>query len=223
MPWIGYFLAALLGYLIGSIPSGYIIARLRGVDITQQGSGRTGGTNVFRALGPKFGLLTGFFDILKGVIAVILARMIFGDEYAAAMAGAFAVMGHNWSIFLRFYGGRGMGTFAGVLLAVFPWGMVWLTALVALGWRLGDSAPWLLVSLVTMPLLAHFLGGPEIVWPLAGVMLLVTFLKRLEANRRPLPPPGTERRQVILRRLFLDRDIAGHEEWLQRRPEAENR
>ncbi len=120
MPWVAYFFAAIIGYLFGSIPSGYILARLRGVDITKQGSGRTGGTNVFRALGPKFGLMTGFFDILKGIFAVLIARWLFGDEYAAALAGAFAVLGHNWSIFLGFRGGAGGGTAAGALLALNP-------------------------------------------------------------------------------------------------------
>lgn len=120
MPWISWILAALLGYLIGSIPSGYIVARLRGVDITHEGSGRTGGTNVFRSLGLRYGLLTGFMDVFKGVLAVVIARWIFGAEGAAALAGAFAVIGHNWSIFLRFRGGAGGGTGVGALVALNP-------------------------------------------------------------------------------------------------------
>jgi hypothetical protein len=90
--------------------------------------------------------------------------------------------------------------------------------LLAIGWRLGDSAPWLLVSLLTLPLLSWLLGGPEIVGPIAGAMILVALAKRLEADRRPLPPPGPERRKVVLRRAFLDRDIASHEAWLRREP-----
>lgn len=126
MPWLYYLLAILLGYLIGSIPFGYMIARARGVDITQQGSGRTGGTNVFRTLGLKYGLLSGILDILKGVVAVLLARYLFGDDLgmiegvAPALAGAFAVIGHNWSIFLGFRGGAGGATGAGALLALNP-------------------------------------------------------------------------------------------------------
>ncbi len=126
MPWFYYLLAILLGYLIGSIPFGYMIARARGIDITQQGSGRTGGTNVFRALGLKYGLLSGILDILKGVVAVLLARYLFGDDIgmiagvAPALAGAFAVIGHNWSIFLGFRGGAGGATGGGALLALNP-------------------------------------------------------------------------------------------------------
>jgi glycerol-3-phosphate acyltransferase PlsY len=139
----------------------------------------------------------------------------------AAAAGLAAAVGHNWPIYTRFHGGRGMGTFAGVWLAIFPPGLVWLTALVGIGWRLGDSAPWLLVSLVTMPILSYLLGGPQVVLAVSAAMLLITFLKRLEANQRPLPPPGPERRKVIARRLFLDRDVADHEAWIRRQPDNE--
>ena len=88
---------------------------------------------------------------------------------------------------------------------------------------MGDSAPWALASIVTLPLLAHVLGGPAIVAPATGAMLLLTLGKRLEANRRHLPPPGPERRRVILRRLFLDRDIASHPDWIQRQPNGDSK
>jgi hypothetical protein len=90
----------------------------------------------------------------------------------------------------------------------------------AVGWRLGDSAPWALVGMITLPLLSALIDGPGVVLPTAAAMLLLTLGKRLEANRRPLPQPGDpERRRVILRRLLLDRDIASHEEWIRRRPD----
>jgi hypothetical protein len=94
-----------------------------------------------------------------------------------------------------------------------------MAAFLVIGWRLGDSAPWALASLDTLPLLAHLVGGPEVVAPAAGAMLLLTLAKRLEANQRPLPPPDSERRRVILYRLLLDRDIASHTEWIRRRPD----
>ena len=90
----------------------------------------------------------------------------------------------------------------------------------AIGWRLGDSAPWALAALVTLPVFAQVLGGPGMVITLASAgMLLLTLVKRLEANGRPLPATAPERKQVILRRLFLDRDIASHSEWIRRRPD----
>ena len=99
MIWANIILAILLGYSLGSIPFGYLFGRLKGVDVRQYGSGRTGGTNVYRAAGTWVALLTGLFDVLKGVAAVLLARQFLGSEVAAALAGAFAVCGHNWSIF----------------------------------------------------------------------------------------------------------------------------
>jgi hypothetical protein len=106
-------------------------------------------------------------------------------------------------------------------------------ALLGIGWQLGDSGPLLYLSLLTMPLLARlfhgplmlgptFLGGPETVGCLAGAMVLITLAKRLEANRRPFPPPGSERLKVVLRRAFLDRDVASHKEWIRRKPGAED-
>jgi glycerol-3-phosphate acyltransferase PlsY len=115
-------LSILLGYLIGSIPIGYIIAGIKGIDITSIESGRTGGTNVSRALGWKYGILVGLLDIAKGAVAVLLARYLFGNDPAvyAAMGGAFAVIGHNWSIFLGLRGGAGGATAAGALIALNP-------------------------------------------------------------------------------------------------------
>ena len=80
------------------------------------------------------------------------------------------------------------------------------------------SALWALASLITLPLFAHLMEGPAVVLPATGCMLLLTLAKRFEANRRPLPPRGLERRRVILRRLLFDRDIADHAAWIARRP-----
>jgi glycerol-3-phosphate acyltransferase PlsY len=163
------------------------------------------------------------FDLGKAALPTWLGLYLGLGMPVAVTAGMAAVIGHSWPVFWRFHGGRGMGTFAGILLVVFPWGLAWLVALVALGWRLGDSAPMFLVSLITMPLLAYIVKGPEIVAWLCGAVLITTLIKRLEANRRPLPRPGPERRRVLLRRLFLDRDIANHEDWIRRGPDLDPR
>lgn len=111
-------LTILLGYLLGSLPVGYLIGKLYGVDVRQYGSGRTGGTNVWRATGQLLPLLlTGFGDIAKGVLAVYLGRWLAGSELAAALAGEAAVFGHNWPIFLGFKGGAG-GATAGACLVM---------------------------------------------------------------------------------------------------------
>ncbi len=129
------FLVALaLGYLLGSIPSGVIVSRLFGnVDPRTQGSGKTGATNVMRTLGPGPAVLVAVMDILKGVAAILLTRFLVyplgADVNAAqhnlqataeALAGFGALLGHNFSIFLRFTGGRGVAVGAGAIFAVTP-------------------------------------------------------------------------------------------------------
>jgi len=129
------FLVALaLGYLLGSIPSGVIVSRLFGnVDPRTQGSGKTGATNVMRTLGTGPAVLVAVMDILKGVAAILLTRFLVyplgADANAAqhnlqataeALAGFGALLGHNFSIFLRFTGGRGVAVGAGAIFAVTP-------------------------------------------------------------------------------------------------------
>ena len=129
MQIIYFLLAALIGYLCGAIPFGYLYVRLfKGEDLTKIGSGRTGGTNSFRAAGLGVGVLTSFSDVLKGAAAVWLTRWLLGDAlgpallpWAVAVAGVFAVVGHNWSVFLRFGGGAGTGPNVGWSAAIWPW------------------------------------------------------------------------------------------------------
>ena len=125
-----YFLAAAaLGYLCGAIPFGFIYVRLfKGQDLTKIGSGRTGGTNSFRAAGLGVGVLTSFSDVLKGAAAVWLTTRLVGGAlgpdllpWSQALAGVLAVVGHNWSIFLKFGGGAGTGPNVGWSAAIWPW------------------------------------------------------------------------------------------------------
>jgi len=208
------------GYLLGSIPTAYLVGKWLGKrDLRRYGSGTVSGSMVYEHVARWAVVPVGLFDMAKAAFPAWLALYLGLGMPTAAAAGLAAVAGHNWPIFLRFTGGRGLGTFMGLLVVIFPWGFPWLLAFLALGWRLGDSAPWALAGLVTLPLLSYLAGGPNVVAPVTGVMLLLTLGKRLEANRRPLPPPGLERRRVILRRLLLDRDIASHSEWIRREPD----
>jgi acyl phosphate:glycerol-3-phosphate acyltransferase len=123
----------LIGYLLGSIPFGVLVSRYQAKkDIRQFGSGKIGTTNVLRTAGRKAAAMVLIGDVLKGVLSVTLAGLIFGDELlvigsfgmgtlVAQVVGALAaVAGHNWSIFLRFKGGRGVATFFGGLIALCP-------------------------------------------------------------------------------------------------------
>jgi len=104
MELVYYTLLAILGYLIGSIPVGMVVVWVtKGVDIRTVGSGRTGGTNAFRAAGPGAGLLTGLGDFTKGLLAVGFAAILMpGSALATVIAGLAAIIGHNWSIYIGF-------------------------------------------------------------------------------------------------------------------------
>ncbi len=124
-----FVLAGLIGYLCGSIPFGYLYVRLfKGEDLRKIGSGRTGGTNSLRAAGLGVGVLTSLSDVLKGAASVLLTTWLLGDAAGAAAlpwlqatAGVLSVVGHNWSIFLKFGGGAGTGPNVGWSSAIWPW------------------------------------------------------------------------------------------------------
>ncbi len=126
-------IVVIIGYLLGSIPFGLLISRrARGVDIRQYGSGRTGTTNVLRTAGKKAAALAAFLDVLKGVLSVVFAGLIVGEGYlvvggftlgilvAQVLAALAAIAGHIWPIFLKFRGGRGVATFMGGMIALYP-------------------------------------------------------------------------------------------------------
>jgi glycerol-3-phosphate acyltransferase PlsY len=137
----------LLAYLLGSIPFGYLIVRLRsGADIRETGSGGTGATNVSRKAGKAAGVITLLLDALKGFVAVFLARWITGDagtSWVIAAAAVLAVVGHCFPVWLGFRGGKGVATGLGVFAAIVPWAVmaafavfiviVWRTRYVSLG------------------------------------------------------------------------------------------
>lgn len=136
--------ALILAYLLGSIPFGYLLVRLKsGSDIREVGSGGTGATNVSRKAGKAAGILTLVLDALKGFIAVWLARWLGGDAWVVAGAAVLAVVGHCFPVWLKFKAGKGVATGLGVFLAIVPWAVlasflvfaliVWLTRYVSLG------------------------------------------------------------------------------------------
>jgi len=135
VPVLGYILTVVVGYLLGSIPNGFLIAKSKGVDIRTIGSGNIGATNVFRALGTPAGVLVLLADALKGWAAVALVARLIGDwaypsagpqarEWFRILSGLGAVLGHNYTCWLYFKGGKGIATSAGVLVALVPWALL---------------------------------------------------------------------------------------------------
>jgi len=195
-------LAAILGYLVGSIPFGYVVGRLYGVDVRQYGSGRTGGTNVWRAAGLPAALITVLGDGLKGVVIVLLVHSMWGNEWASSVAGAMAVAGHNWPVWLRFRGGAGGVTGAATLAAV-----NWVVALIVIPMAVMNLFLTRYASLGTLSvgvggfvaLLALWLWHPDLV-PLAhvsyGFLTALGIVLALRPNLRRLLA-GEERRITL--------------------------
>ena len=208
----------LLAYLLGSLPTSYLAARWsKGIDLRKYGSGTVSGSMLFEHTHRWLIVPVGIVDVLKGALPAWLAIQLGLGQPTSVAAGMCAVIGHNWPVYLRFTGGRGISPFLGVMLVLFPWGDLWLLGFLAIGFLLGDSAPWTLVSLTTLPLLIFYLEGSQVLYWMVGIMIAITLIKRLEANRRPLPPPGRERQKVIWLRLAFDRDIPDHKEWIDRK------
>ncbi len=207
-----------LAYLWGSLSPSFLVARWAGgIDLRRYGSGNVGSSNVGEQLGSAWTIGVGFLDLVKGCVPVLLLRAGGFDEGSTLLAGLATVMGHNWSLYLRFTGGRGMATTIGVLLA---WdarlALLLLGALVA-GGSLRASASGALIGLVLLAPGAWVLGDvPELVAACALLALLIA-VKRLEANRLPLPADSRQRRMVLLRRLWQDRDVPRDQPWQERR------
>ena len=128
--WPALLLIAAAGYLIGSIPNGYLIGRVLGVDPRTRGSGKTGASNVLRTMGPKASAAVLLCDMAKGAAAVALARLFFRDVLEAqVVAGVAAIIGHVLPVFIGFRGGRGVATALGAMLVISP--LVGLVALIS--------------------------------------------------------------------------------------------
>jgi acyl phosphate:glycerol-3-phosphate acyltransferase len=124
--------ALIVAYLLGSIPTGYLVARaLTGTDVRAQGSGATGATNVRRLLGTRWGIAIAIFDLLKGVAAVLLARQLSDGAAWPALAGVLAIAGHCWPVWLGFRGGKGVATAGGAALTLSPWAALLLLVIIA--------------------------------------------------------------------------------------------
>ncbi len=115
-------LLVLASYLLGSIPTSYLLGRLRGVDLREHGSGNLGGTNAYRVLGPSAGLPVVIVDVSKGFVPAYFFPSWDGSPVGdlALLYGLAAIAGHVWSVFVRFRGGKGVATGAGVLMALAP-------------------------------------------------------------------------------------------------------
>jgi glycerol-3-phosphate acyltransferase PlsY len=208
---------AFAAYLIGSIPVGYfVVLAIKGVDVRRVGSGRTGGTNTMRAAGIGAGILTAIGDILKGVLAVNLARAIAGPAAVTeALAGLMAVCGHNWSIYLKFKGGAGATPNIGAAIALWPTAGLYLVPMLPFGlYVIGYASVTSLIvaALITITFIARAaLGADPSWWYVAyAVAAAATVVWALRPNIKRLRE-GTER-MIGLRAVKAGKSLTGSEE-----------
>ena len=191
------FLALLLSFFIGAVPFGVLIGKMRGVDVRAAGSGNIGATNVWRVLGPKAGSAAFVLDVLKGVAGPMIGKwLIPGHDVGIAACGIFAVLGHTFSPFLGFKGGKGISTSLGALFGLIP--VVGLAAFAV--WCVGIGLTRMVsaasvAACIALPILALLIRWPQptplpffIVALLMSVFAFVKHipnLKRIAAKTEP--------------------------------------
>lgn len=191
-------LAIAAAYAIGSIPTSYLMGRLKGIDVRKEGSGNVGATNVLRTVGKLPALITLILDILKGVLAVTFVASFFyyrgmpvNFNGLRALLGISVIAGHNWSIFLRFKGGKGVATSLGVLAVLLPEATAAAAAvfLIVLAITKYVSLGSILLS-ITVPIVAALMGE-DIEYILLAVTICILISYRHKSNIKRLMA-GTE-------------------------------
>jgi acyl phosphate:glycerol-3-phosphate acyltransferase len=192
-----------IGYLIGTIPTGYLVAKARGVDIQTSGSGNIGATNVMRTLGVLPGIIVVLVDPLKGAAAVLLPTLLGAGNWVIALTGLATVLGNNFNVMLRLRGGKGIATTLGVffvinplvsalciLLGVFT---ILLSRYVSLGSMVGlFAAPLMLIASLSYPMpdlyLAIALAGLAILRHRENIRRLISGTERRLGERAQVRP-----------------------------------
>lgn len=185
---VSHVLALLASYFIGAIPNSYLAGKLfKGIDLREHGSGNLGATNVWRTLGPKFAIPVGILDSAKGAIPVLFIAPLAAEAKLFALAcGIMAVLGHVFSVFVGFKGGKGVATAAGVMLGLTPLAVVVTTAVwLAILWTTGYSSLGSIVAAAILPLAAWLLhpADRDLVWVQALVALAIIWFHRSNIRR----------------------------------------
>jgi glycerol-3-phosphate acyltransferase PlsY len=222
--WAKFLILIVTAYLLGSIPMSFLVARTRGIDLRKQGSLQVGGGNLWRTTSRTFGLLVGIFDFLKGAVMVFCAWEWGLDAGLQLFVGMGTIIGHNWPLFLKFHGGRGIATTLGIIILlpiingdVTYWPLI-ACAVVGVGSLMffrRTPVP-VLLSLISMPIVSAAVREPLLVSLGYTAILLIAVIKRLIAQA------STEKRQnslgeLLLNRFLFDRDIRNRAEWVHRK------
>ncbi len=225
---IGDMIFIIAAYLWGGIPTAYLVARMRsGIDIRNYGSGNVGASNALVQLGAKAGVAIGLFDLIgKGILPVLLARLLDASLAVQVAVGLAAVTGHNWSPFIRFTGGRGVGTAGGVVLAFALWHEAIIAAILIAGlgrFVLKDTGLLTLIAMAALPLSAIAVGMLGLADRPMEIVIMCVFIgvllaaKRMTANWER-PSDGQPIIQTLICRILWDRDVPRQQDWTKRTP-----
>jgi glycerol-3-phosphate acyltransferase PlsY len=214
-------LLTIAAYLVGSIPAAYLVARWRrGVDIRKHGSGNVGAANTLTVVGKRWSVAVTIFDIGKGALMVWFAQLLDFNIASQATVGIAAIIGHDWPVFLRFQGGRGVFTSLGVVAILNPW-----LGLIALVYPYLFFAPFKQVALgvstvlfilpITSALAHEPLGIKE---PLTITLAMVAIVVVMSARRLTAPRSSISKDvplyELIIYRMLFDRDIKDRKAWI---------
>lgn len=170
-----------LGYLLGAVPFSLLIGGMVGLDLRYAGTGNVGAGNLTRVAGLRYGALAALLDGLKGLVPVVIARRLGLSEAVAAAGGVMAVVGHNWSIYLRGRSGRGLATAVGVVVAVAPTLLLWPAFWAVAGWRMGGGlggfVGWGLLGPVALAI-----GLPGLVVATSISISLLVVIRRIQGR-----------------------------------------
>ena len=210
-------LIVLGSYLMGGVPIAYLAGRLlRGIDIREVGSRNVGASNVWQGVSRVAVAPVGLAEIGLGLLGVVIAKAADQSLGVQVLAGLAALAGHNWSPYLGFAGGRGIGHAIGFMLILSWPALGAFIGLSLIGVAVRAVPQFVGLGIVVAPLAALAKGqAPEIVAGTAGMAVCI-FAKRLLTNRPGLPR-GADPREVLLNRLLYDRDTRERETWVRRR------
>lgn len=225
--WLKFALLLIAAYLLGSIPLSYLTGKARGVDIKKQGTQQVGAGNLWRTTSRKLGLFVGIYDFLKGMLVVYIAKLAGLDAGLQLFVGIALIIGHNWPVFLKFHGGRGIATALGLIIIVpslnFPAAAIW-PMIVFFGVAFGvlfivhrTPVP-VLVGLITLPITSAIVNEPLHLTMAYLLLLLIIVIKRLTAQPNTAAVKA-DMGNVLLNRFLFDRDIKDRSAWVYRKDE----
>ena len=228
---IEFGLLILGSYLLGSVPPAYLAAKWsRGIDIRKHGTGKVGAANILSTAPKWLAIPVTIFDIGKGVLAVWIAQLLGFGAVEQIAVGSITVIGHNWPIFLRFQGGRGIFTSLGVITMLSPkLGLIILAMPYAIaarpyaGQKRLEVALGVFLALVSLPIFSWFLSKPLDIEERMPITLgfvalsLIGLSKRLVARRTALSK-SVSKWQLFVNRLLFDRDIKDRKAWINPTP-----